>query len=300
VASVFGIDVSGWVESPNWSTVSSQGVKFVFVKASEHTSSDPKFIQHWQGSKSVGMLRGAYHFFHPETNNSAQQAAAFIQAVGADRGELPPVLDLEQIYVNGNPISLPVGNAMLALIKAWLDPVESAFGRKPMIYSSAYFLTQHGVNAPWLINYPLWVAQYPYAPGTNDEYKNAAAIPVPASGMPQQPAGFQPWIIWQYSAKGSLAGFSPSQLLDFNYFNGSLSDLNAFASQAAPVVQPPAPQPAPPQPPAPPPVQTYVVKAGDTLYAIAVKYGTTVAAICAANNISNPNLIQVGQVLRIP
>jgi lysozyme len=295
VASVFGIDVSGWVESPNWSTVSSQGVKFVFVKASENTSSDSKFAQHRQGSKSVGMLRGAYHFFHPEANNSAQQAAAFIQAVGADRGELPPVLDLEQVYVNGNPITMPTGDAILALIKAWLDPVESAFGRKPMIYTSAYFLTQHGVNAPWLSNYPLWVAQYPYAPGTNDEYKDVSSMPIPASGMPQQPAGFQPWIIWQYSSKGGLSGFPPSQLLDFNYFNGSLSDLNTFASQAAPVVQS-----APPQPVAPPPVQTYVVRPGDTLYAIAVKYGITVDAISAANNISNPNLIQVGQVLKIP
>ena len=302
MASVFGIDVSGWVESPNWSTVSSQGVKFVFVKASENTSSDSKFAQHWQGSKSVGMLRGAYHFFHPETNNSAQQASAFIQAMGADKGELPPVLDLEQIYVNGNPINLPAGDAMLALIKAWLDPVESAFGRKPVIYASGYFLTQYGVTASWLGSYPLWVAQYPYAPGTNDEYKNASSMPTPTSGMPLQPAGFQPWIIWQYSSKGVLPGFPPSQLLDFNYFNGTQSDLNVFASKAAPVVQPPASQPAPPQPQpaAPPPVQTYVVKPGDMLYDIAVKYGTTVAVICAANNISNPNLIQVGQVLKVP
>ncbi len=113
------------------------------------------------------MLRGAYHFFHPESNNPAQQANTFIQAVGADKGELPPVLDIEQVYVDGNPISLPSGSALLALIKQWLDLVESAFGRKPMIYSSASFLNQQGVNASWLINYPLWVAQYPYMPGTS-------------------------------------------------------------------------------------------------------------------------------------
>ena len=162
MASVFGIDVSGWVASPDWGAVSAQGVKFVFVKASENTFADSKFSQHWQGSKSVGMLRGAYHFFHPETNNSAQQSSIFIQAVGADKGELPPVLDVEQVYVNGNPISMPTGDAMVALMKQWLDPVESAFGRKPMIYASAFFLNQQGVNASWLNDYPLWVAQYPY------------------------------------------------------------------------------------------------------------------------------------------
>ena len=44
----------------------------------------------------------------------------------------------------------------------------------------------------------------------------------------------------------------------------------------------------------------YVVQAGDTLSAIAAAYGTTVAAIAAANRIANPNLIYVGQTLVIP
>jgi LysM repeat protein len=42
------------------------------------------------------------------------------------------------------------------------------------------------------------------------------------------------------------------------------------------------------------------VKRGETLYAIAIKYGTTIAKIADANNISNPNFIDVGQVLIIP
>ncbi len=45
---------------------------------------------------------------------------------------------------------------------------------------------------------------------------------------------------------------------------------------------------------------SYVVKSGDTLSAIAIENGTSVAALVNANNISNPNLIRVGQVLEIP
>ena len=45
---------------------------------------------------------------------------------------------------------------------------------------------------------------------------------------------------------------------------------------------------------------TYTVRAGDTLYAIARRYNTNVSRIAQANNISNINLIRVGQVLRIP
>lgn len=45
---------------------------------------------------------------------------------------------------------------------------------------------------------------------------------------------------------------------------------------------------------------TYTIKAGDTLSSIAARYNTTVAKIAAANNITNTNLIRVGQVLTIP
>lgn len=44
---------------------------------------------------------------------------------------------------------------------------------------------------------------------------------------------------------------------------------------------------------------TYIVQKGDTLYAIAKKYGTTVAALAKLNNIKNTNLIYVGQKLVI-
>jgi len=46
--------------------------------------------------------------------------------------------------------------------------------------------------------------------------------------------------------------------------------------------------------------QTYVVKRGDTLYTIGLKFGVTADAIQKANNISNPNRISVGQELVIP
>jgi len=44
----------------------------------------------------------------------------------------------------------------------------------------------------------------------------------------------------------------------------------------------------------------HVVQRGDTLSAIALRYGTTVAALMAANRLANPNFIYVGQRLAIP
>ncbi|WP_027364860.1 BsuPI-related putative proteinase inhibitor [Desulfotruncus alcoholivorax] len=45
---------------------------------------------------------------------------------------------------------------------------------------------------------------------------------------------------------------------------------------------------------------TYRVRRGDTIYTIARQFGTGVSAILAANNIRNPNQIEVGDVLIIP
>jgi LysM repeat protein len=69
-----------------------------------------------------------------------------------------------------------------------------------------------------------------------------------------------------------------------------------------PVPPPPGTNPTP-VPPSPPPsggMTTYVVRPGDTLSRIAMQFGVTVAAIMQANNITNPNIIYVGQVLNIP
>ena len=47
-------------------------------------------------------------------------------------------------------------------------------------------------------------------------------------------------------------------------------------------------------------VTVYTVKKGDTLSQIAAKYGTTYQAIAAYNGIKNPNVIRVGQKIKIP
>ena len=69
-----------------------------------------------------------------------------------------------------------------------------------------------------------------------------------------------------------------------------------------PVPTTPAPTPAPTPtstlPPAGP--VTHVVRRGENLFRIALRYGTTVQAIANANNIANPALIYVGQKLTIP
>jgi LysM repeat protein len=44
----------------------------------------------------------------------------------------------------------------------------------------------------------------------------------------------------------------------------------------------------------------YYVRAGDTLYGLALRYGTTVNYLASVNHIANPRLIRIGQHLLVP
>lgn len=52
--------------------------------------------------------------------------------------------------------------------------------------------------------------------------------------------------------------------------------------------------------PRPVPSRTYVVRRGDTLDAIAARFGIPSGSLCAANRLTNPNLVRVGQRLAVP
>lgn len=77
-----------------------------------------------------------------------------------------------------------------------------------------------------------------------------------------------------------------------------------LASDVAAGSQPPAQQAPAVQEQAPPAAdgagQTYTVQGGDNLWDIAQRFGTTVDAIVAANELANPAELQVGQELTIP
>jgi len=107
-------------------------------------------------------------------------------------------------------------------------------------------------------------------------------------------------------------GKALSDPIHFPFPNGKAIWLTATLQQGAPApaqpAQPATPPPAQPAPPTPPPAAspapagetTYTVKGGDTLFAIARKFGVTAQDISKANNITNPSLIKPGQVLKIP
>jgi lysozyme len=332
MATVPGIDVSYWNAGIDWPKVRATGQRFMFTKATEGDFyADQTFDDNWIGAKKAGLLRGAYHFFRANVD-AKKQATKFIDYVKTmnDNGELPPVLDLETH--DGQSKARIISRA-----KTWLDEVEKAFGKKPIIYSGQYFLQDYfseagGGPPSWAKDYPLWLAQYPF------NY-------VDGSSKPFLPRGWFKWTFWQYSDKGRINGINAN--VDLNVFNGTLEDLYKLAGAKIDTDTPQTPKKhtvvagdsfesiankygvtvrelvnANPQllktgdsltvPIAvaipteggtttpPKPQIKHTVRPGETLYGIAIKYGTTIAKIADANNITNVNLIEVGQVLVIP
>jgi GH25 family lysozyme M1 (1,4-beta-N-acetylmuramidase) len=238
MAYVIGTDIHSLSRPSDWTALYNAGCKFIFIKASENNFADKYFSDTWQKAKDAGLLRGAYHFFHPEVNSSPQ-IDIFTKTVGTDKGELPPVCDLETVYdFSRRPlvaIPLPNANTLLGRLKDWLDKVEQAFGCKPIIYTRAEFVKSNGISASWLNNYPLWLAQYPWAPGTHADYKDPNAN---LTSMPTQPNGFQSWSFWQWSGHGRMGGFPSNQDVDFDYFNGSYEELSKWANDHGPTPKP--------------------------------------------------------------
>ena len=75
---LFGIDVSSYQGSPNWSTVHSQGANFAFVKATEgNYYEDPDFKSDMVNGKAAGLQMGAYHCCRPDIDCVSTEANYF-------------------------------------------------------------------------------------------------------------------------------------------------------------------------------------------------------------------------------
>jgi LysM repeat protein len=105
-------------------------------------------------------------------------------------------------------------------------------------------------------------------------------------------------------AAPAAAGASPSATTSMVASASPAQTATPVASvQASPTASPPpsaAVTAAPTATPTAAAGRTYRVKSGDTLSAIAARYGVTVAELQQLNNIKDPRFLQIGQVLKIP
>jgi lysozyme len=202
-----GIDVSKWQGQIDWHRVSTTGVRFCFIKATEGTGhTDPSFVFNWQSARDAGILRGAYHYFHPR-QDARVQAHALFQSLAGDLGELPPALDVESAELTGSPL--------LASLSVFLNEWQDLSGRPALIYTSPGFWNSYATPYPpeWPARHSLWVAHY-------------------GVGRPTIPYPWLNFSFWQFTDRGEVAGITrfPARRpkVDLNWFNGSQNELEAL------------------------------------------------------------------------
>ncbi|GGO49816.1 MULTISPECIES: lysozyme [Streptomyces] len=203
-----GHDVSSHQKNVDWQRAEDRGARFVYVKATEsHTYRNPYFRQQYDGSRAVGLVRGAYHFALPHRSSGRTQAAHFLRNGGqwtADGWTLPPALDIEHNPYGDRKCYGLSKSRMVGWIRSFSDEVRRQTGRRPTIYTTARWWNDcTGGSAAFGANHPLWLARWSSSPGA-------------------LPRGWSFWTIWQHDNGGDLPG-------DQNLFNGSKAQLKAFA-----------------------------------------------------------------------
>lgn len=199
--SIHGIDVSYYQGKIDWHKVKAMdddGVKisFAFIKATEGVMLVDRYFQrNWREAPKAGIVCGAYHFFRPK-KSGRWQAKFFLQTVDVEKGDLPPVVDVEEL--NGvSPAK------MREELKEYIEHIEKKTGIKPIIYTGLSFYKDYLDGH--FNGHPLWIAHY-YKPKLNLTEKTK-------------------WHFWQHSDKAKVNGVG--YIVDFNVFNG---DSTAFKS----------------------------------------------------------------------
>ena len=197
---IHGIDISHHQGEIDWDELRDKGlinespIRFVMIKATEGASRvDENFRNNFYQAREHGFTRGAYHFY--SVLSSAQnQAAFYIRNVKLEKGDLPPILDVESKPKN------QTDKAFKASVLQWLRIVEKHYGLPPIIYTYHKFKERY-LSDPEFDEYPYWIAHYYVDKIT---YKGQ-------------------WKFWQHTDVGRLPGIEGN--VDFNIYNGSFYDL---------------------------------------------------------------------------
>jgi GH25 family lysozyme M1 (1,4-beta-N-acetylmuramidase) len=193
---ILGLDVWEGYGPIDWGAVRAAGIRFVYVKCTDNTWTDPRFAEYADGARAAGLYAGAYHVLHPQSEIAAQLA----HFEGASRGlgfglrELPPAITCELPWpTHWASVGLSPRRALGAVVEC-VARIEDRWSRTPVIYSGAGWWSALGaLPDAALARCPLWQAAYP-SPTPVDPTTLATPKPL----IPWSAATF-----WQYSGMHS-------------------------------------------------------------------------------------------------
>lgn len=194
----FGIDVSTWNGSIDWSKVAKSGVSYAIIRCGFRGTTvgglveDNKFESNVKNATEAGIKVGVYFFTQAITEAEAVEEASMCLALCDGKKLTYPIfIDVES--ATGGRANGLSKDARTAIVKAFCKTITNG-GRKAGIYANKNWFTNQ-LNVSQLTEYTIWLAQYTSAPSyTASRYD-----------------------LWQYSNQGSISGISGNVDLDLNY-----------------------------------------------------------------------------------
>jgi lysozyme len=136
VTNMYGLDlVTTPTITADWLRVRESGRTFAYVRAAYGATGDAGFPATWTAMRDAGIVRGAWQVLRHD-EDPVDQAVHFLKTVELQRGDLPPMLDLERMATSSPGF-------VLRMLKIWFEIVESelearhGFAPKPIIRTSS-------------------------------------------------------------------------------------------------------------------------------------------------------------------
>lgn len=256
-----GIDISEFQGEIDFEEVRRSGIEAVYIRVGAGEYTDEYFAENYERAKAAGLKIGFYHYVTARSVDEGRRQARFFASLAAGR---EPDMRLAMDFEYFGSLSVSQINA---ISEAYLDELTSLTRREAVIYSDLSN-ARNIFSRALAEKYPLWAAQY----GADEPSANGK---------------WREWVGFQYTDEGRVGGIYGN--VDRNIFTEGifLSDSGRIDGEKRTTVR------------AGTRTLTVYVRAGDTLWAIAREYGTTVEAIARENRIADPNRIFAGERLRI-
>lgn len=256
-----GIDISEFQGEIDFEEVRRSGIEAVYIRVGAGEYTDEYFAENYERAKAAGLKIGFYHYITARSVDQGRRQARFFASLAAGR---EPDMRLAMDFEYFGSLSVSQINA---ISEAYLDELTALTKREAVIYSDLSN-ARNIFSRALAEKYPLWAAQY----GADEPSANGK---------------WREWVGFQYTDEGRVGGIYGN--VDRNIFTEGifLSDSWRIDGEKRTTVR------------ARTRTLTVYVRAGDTLWAIAREYGTTVEAIARENRIVDPNRIFAGERLRI-
>lgn len=256
-----GIDISEFQGEIDFEEVRRSGIEAVYIRVGAGEYTDEYFAENYERAKAAGLKIGFYHYVTARSVDEGRRQARFFASLAAGR---EPDMRLAMDFEYFGSLSVSQINA---ISEAYLDELTALTKREAVIYSDLSN-ARNIFSRALAEKYPLWAAQY----GADEPSANGK---------------WREWVGFQYTDEGRVGGIYGN--VDRNIFTEGifLSDSWRIDGEKRTTVR------------ARTRTLTVYVRAGDTLWAIAREYSTTVEAIARENRIADPNMMFAGERLRI-